>query len=60
MEAKPNDLLSGRTLFRLGLALVILSVTFLFRYSIQQGWFGPLARVGMAWSIDVSGLNAAP
>ncbi len=48
MEAKPNDLLSGRTLFRLGLALVILSVTFLFRYSIQQGWFGPLARVGMA------------
>lgn len=48
MEAKPTDLLSGRTLFRLGLALVILSVTFLFRYSIQQGWFGPLARVGMA------------
>ena len=31
MEAKPTDLLSGRTLFRLGLALVILSVTFLFR-----------------------------
>ncbi|MGD2061553.1 MAG: DUF2339 domain-containing protein [Acidimicrobiia bacterium] len=47
-EAKPNDLLSGRTLFRLGLALVILSVTFLFRYSIQQGWLGPLARVGLA------------
>jgi len=47
-EAKPTDLLSGRTLFRLGLTLVILSVTFLFRYSIQQGWFGPLARVGMA------------
>ncbi len=47
-EARPTDLLSGRTLFRLGLALVILSVTFLFRYSIEQGWFGPLARVGMA------------
>ncbi len=48
MEARPTDLLTGRTLFRLGLGLVILSVTFLFRYSIQQGWFGPLARVGMA------------
>ncbi len=49
MESKPAaDLLSGRTLFRLGLALVILAVTFLFRYSIQQGWLGPLARVGLA------------
>lgn len=42
------DLLSGRTLFRSGLALVILAVTFLFRYSIEQGWIGPLARVGLA------------
>lgn len=49
VEAKQTpDLLSGRTLFRVGLALVILSVTFLFRYSIQQGWLGPLARVGLA------------
>jgi hypothetical protein len=49
MEAKQTpDILSGRTLFRLGLALVILSVTFLFRYSIQQEWLGPLARVGLA------------
>ena len=49
MEARQTpDLLSGRTLFRVGLALVILSVTFLFRYSIQQGWLGPLVRVGLA------------
>lgn len=49
MEAKRTlDVLSGRTLFRVGLALVILSVTFLFRYSIQQGWLVPLARVGLA------------
>ena len=42
------SLLTGKTLFRVGLALVILSVTFLLRYSIEQGWFGPLARVGLA------------
>ncbi len=49
METRPSQsLLTGRTLFRTGLALVILSVTFLLRYSIEQGWFGPLARVGLA------------
>ena len=51
METRPSaSLLTGRTLFRTGLALVILSVAFLLRYSIEQGWFGPLARVGLAAS----------
>jgi uncharacterized membrane protein len=43
----PN-LLSGRTLFRLGLALLVLAAVFLLRHSIEQGWIGPLARVALA------------
>lgn len=42
------SLLSGRTLFRLGLALLVLSAVFFLRFSIEQGWLGPLARVAMA------------
>ena len=42
------DLLSGRTLFRAGLALLILATAFFLRYSIEQGWIGPVARVGLA------------
>ncbi len=36
---------SGRLIFRSGIALVLVGMLFLFRYSIEQGWFGPTARV---------------
>jgi uncharacterized membrane protein len=45
--SKP-DLLSGRTLFRAGLALLVLATVFFLRYSIEQGWIGPVARVALA------------
>ncbi|MEM6784922.1 MAG: DUF2339 domain-containing protein [Bacteroidota bacterium] len=31
---------------RLGIALLLIGLAFLFRYSIEQGWVGPLVRVG--------------
>ncbi|MEX2278995.1 MAG: DUF2339 domain-containing protein [Acidimicrobiia bacterium] len=46
-HSKPN-LLSGRTLFRAGLTLLLLATVFFLRYSIEQGWIGPVARVGLA------------
>ncbi|MEX2423568.1 MAG: DUF2339 domain-containing protein [Acidimicrobiia bacterium] len=45
--SKP-ELLSGRTLFRAGLALLVLATAFFLRYSIEQGWIGPIARVALA------------
>lgn len=45
---QPADLLSARALFRLGLFLVLGAVAFFLRYSFQQGWIGPVARVGLA------------
>jgi uncharacterized membrane protein len=46
--------LSGRTLFRLGLGLLVLSAVFFLRYSIEQGWLGPLARVALAGGVGLS------
>jgi uncharacterized membrane protein len=46
--AKPSDLLTARAIFRLGLFLVLGAVAFFLRYTFEQGWIGPLARVGMA------------
>lgn len=43
-----TELLSARALFRLGLFLVLGAVAFFLRYSFQQGWIGPVARVGLA------------
>ncbi len=42
------DLLSGRTLFRVGLGLVIGALVYFLRYSIEQGWIGPLGQLGLA------------
>lgn len=42
------DFLSGRTLFRAGLTLLVLAAVFFLRYTIEQGWIGPLARVALA------------
>ncbi len=46
--SRPADLLSARAIFRLGLFLVLGAVAFFLRYSFEQGWIGPIARVGMA------------
>jgi uncharacterized membrane protein len=35
-------------MFRVGLGLIVLSAVFFLRYSIDQGWIGPLARVALA------------
>lgn len=53
-STQPRDLLNGRTLFRIGIALVVLSAVFLLRYSIEQGWLGPLARVALAGGAGVT------
>jgi hypothetical protein len=49
----PN-LLSGRTLFRSGLALLVLAAVFFLRYSIEQGWLGPVARVALAGGVGLA------
>ncbi len=41
-------LLSGRGIFRLGLALVLAACAFFLRHSIAQGWIGPLGRIGLS------------
>lgn len=40
-----RSLLTGRLVFRTGIALVLVGLLFLFRYSIERGWFGPTARL---------------
>jgi uncharacterized membrane protein len=50
----PSDLLSARAIFRLGLFLVLAAVAFFLRYSFEQGWIGPIARVGMAASAGMT------
>jgi hypothetical protein len=40
-----RSLLTGRLVFRTGIALVLVGMVFLFRYSLEQGWFGPSARL---------------
>ncbi|MEO1076506.1 MAG: DUF2339 domain-containing protein, partial [Bacteroidota bacterium] len=38
---------------RLGIALLLIGLAFLFRYSIEQGWVGPLVRVGFGVALGV-------
>ena len=45
--AADRPLLTGRLVFRTGVALVLVGLLFLFRYSIQLGWFGPGARLAL-------------
>lgn len=40
--------LPARILFRVGLGLLLLSLVFLFRYAVVQGWIGPAARIALA------------
>ncbi|GEM_PF-2607683 len=37
----------ARLLFRIGLGLLLLSLVFLFRYAVVQGWIGPAARIAL-------------
>ncbi|MGF1667341.1 MAG: DUF2339 domain-containing protein [Acidimicrobiia bacterium] len=53
-RSKPADLLSARAIFRLGLFLVLSAVAFFLRYSFEQGWIGPTARVGLAASAGMA------
>jgi uncharacterized membrane protein len=39
--------LNGRVIFRTGIALVMVGMFLLFRYSLEQDWFGPIARLTM-------------
>jgi len=52
------ELLSGRTLFRAGLALLVLAAAFFLRYSIEQGWIGPVARIGLAAGAGLTMIGA--
>lgn len=52
------DFLSGRTLFRAGLTLLVLAAVFFLRYTIEQGWIGPLARVALAAGAGVVMIGA--
>jgi uncharacterized membrane protein len=47
-HATRTGILGGRTLFRLGLTLLVLSAVLFLRHSIEQGWIGPEARVALA------------
>ena len=38
---------AGRIVTRLGLAFVLVGLAFLFRWSVAQGWIGPVARVAL-------------
>ncbi len=55
------DLLSGKSIFRIGLGLVILAAVMFFRYSVEQGWIEPPVRVALAGlagiAMIVTGLN---
>lgn len=55
MSAAPNRIgISGRTVFRTGIGLVLAGVLFLLRYSIDQGWFGPEARLILGGAVSVA------
>ncbi|MDH5503852.1 MAG: DUF2339 domain-containing protein [Acidimicrobiia bacterium] len=54
-----DSVLTGKNLFRVGLALVLLGLVFMFRYAVEAGWITAVARVGLgaAASIAMLGLG---
>ena len=48
MTTNRPDPFSGRTLFKIGIGLVLVAAALFLRHSIDQGWIGPLARVVLA------------
>ena len=59
-----RSFITGRLVFRIGIALVLVGMLLLFRYSMEQGWFGPTARLTLGAVISfvalVVGGIAAP
>ncbi len=48
MSSDRHDFERGaRLLFRIGLGLLLLSLLFLFRFAVVQGWIGPAARIAL-------------
>ena len=45
---------SADVLARIGIALLLLGVAFLLKYSIDQGWIGPAVRVGMGVALGLA------
>jgi uncharacterized membrane protein len=45
---QPSDMMSAKTMFRIGIALVLGAVAFFLRYSFEQGWIDPPVQLGMA------------
>lgn len=56
---EPQELLTGKNLFRVGLGLLLLGLAFLLRYAIDQNWIGEGARIaaGLATSGVLVGLG---
>ena len=52
-----QDLVSGRTLARIGLGLLLLGIVFLYRWGVQNGYIIPAARVGVGVALS-SGMLA--
>lgn len=48
MTGRTQDLLTGRSLFRIGLVLLIGAFAFFLRLSVAEGWIGPLGQLGLA------------
>lgn len=46
--------MSGKVVARIGLGLLLIGLVFLFRWSIIQGWIGPLARVLIGAAISTA------
>lgn len=49
-----RDLVSGKTLARIGLALLLLGLVFLYRWGVEQNYITEIARVGMGVAISLS------
>ena len=55
MSTAPNRIgISGRAVFRTGIGLVLAGMLFLLRYSIDQGWFSPEARLILGGAVSVA------
>lgn len=56
---EPQEFLTGKNLFRVGLGLLLLGLAFLLRYAIDQNWIGEGARIaaGLATSGVLVGLG---
>ena len=52
-----QDLVSGRTLARIGLGLLLLGIVFLYRWGVENGYIIPAARVGVGVTLS-SGMLA--